>query len=192
MKPFYRRSLCAAALPFLWLAGCGDVDPPTTPAALLPQFSQSSREADLSRLATFKDKPVITVAWAKKWIGPDGGELEFQGFAIRVPAGAVDKVTQFSIHLPVDPSGSERVMADFGPHGATFDEPVTIEFPFAGTSIEQSDDPTVLWWDASASTWVDVGGSVTAGGAGLQTRTDHFSTYGTSSTMSGTVLMSGG
>lgn len=139
-------------------------------------FSTESTSPDLSVLSAYKQRPSITIAWAKKWIGPEGGRLDFQGFAIDVPAGAVGEVTQFSIRLPVDPKGSERVVAEFGPHGAAFAVPVTIELPFAGTSVEQSESATIVWWNDA---WVDMGGTPTADGARIRTSTDHFSTYGT-------------
>lgn len=148
----------------------------------------------LERLARFRTKPQVTVAWAKKWIGPEGGRLDFQGFAVEVPAGAVSKVTKFSIRLPVDPQGSEHVVAVFGPHGSTFQVPVTIEFPLRGTSIEASPYATVVWWDGSQKAWVDMGGAPTADGVRLRTTTTHFSEYGTTDTTErgGTVVASGG
>ena len=118
--------------------------------------------------------------------------MEFQGFAIDVPAGAVDRVTKFSIRLPVDPHGSERVVAEFGPHGGEFAAPVTIELPLAGTSVEGSASAGIFWWDGES--WSDMGGVVTVDGERIATATDHFSTYGTSddSLMGGGVTASGG
>ena len=149
---------------------------------------------DLSRLATFKTPPSVTVAWAKQWIGPAGGRLEFNGFAIDVPAGAVSRTTQFSIRLPVDPSGAEHVVAEFGPHEATFAVPVTIELPYAGTSLEGALwSGTILWWDPSSRDWVDMGSSLTADGLRISTTTSHFSIYGAGSLFrSGGVTVSGG
>jgi hypothetical protein len=178
-----RRTALALTVATLSLAGaCTDADTPLEPTLSMdpepPAFSTSA-STDMRALARYSQRPGITIAWARKWIGPEGGRLDFQGFAIDVPPGAVNRVTAFSIRLPVDPSGSERVVAQFGPHGATFAVPVTIEFPYAGTSIEGSADARVVWWDES---WVDVGGRVTDDGQRLKTETDHFSVYGTAST----------
>lgn len=178
-----------AALAIVVAPGCTDQEVPTGMTPATPESASFSSTADLSRLATFNSKPTITIAWAKKWIGPEGGRLDFQGFAIDVPAGAVDKVTQFSIQLPVDPNGSDKVVAEFGPHNSKFAKPVTIEFPYAGTSIQGSRTAKVVWWNDA---WVDMGGAVTADGTRIKTQTDHFSTYGTTDDDGGGILVSGG
>lgn len=186
-----------SVLAMLAAQGCADREVPTATqpdaaaAPVSPSFSTSATSADLEKLATFRTQRSITIAWAKKWIGPEGGRLDFQGFAIDVPAGAVDKVTKFSISLPVDPNATDRVVAEFGPHNQTFAVPVTIEFPYQGTSIEGSTSPKIVWWNDA---WVDMGGSVTADGSRIRTQTDHFSTYGTTDdgTERGAITISGG
>lgn len=179
MNRILRNLLPSLVLVALFVApGCADREVPTALApTTAPSLGQGSTP-DLSHVATYRKRPSLTIAWAKKWIGPEGGRLDFQGFAIVVPAGAVDKVTQFSISLPVDPHGSERVVAEFGPHNQLFAQPVTIELPYQGTSIEASTAPTIVWWDGE---WVDMGASLTTDGLRLKTRTNHFSTYATTS-----------
>lgn len=191
MKHLFHNLL--AALPVLALSlvvGCAEMPAGVAPeaAADAPLLSKGQGGPDIERLAKFNTKPSITIAWSKKWIGPEGGRLDFQGFAIEVPAGAVDRTTQFSIRLPVDPQGSERVVAEFGPHGAAFAQPVIIELPLAGTSIENSATRSIVWWNDE---WVDMGGVITEDGQRLRTSTDHFSTYGTSE-QRGVVITSGG
>ncbi len=183
------RTLGISLALFLSLAGtgCSDLQQPTL--SLAEPAGPSLSNGDLDRLARFQNRPQVTIAWAKKWIGPEGGRLDFMGFAIEVPPGAVKKVTQFSIKLPVDPNGSERVLAEFGPHGAAFARPVAIEFPFRGTTIEGASAPTVVWWSGG---WVDMGATLTPDGRRLRTRTDHFSTYGTTDARGGTMITSGG
>jgi hypothetical protein len=67
---------------------------------------------------------------------------------------------------------------------------VSIELPYAGTSIEGTSAPTVVWWNEG---WVNVGGTVTADGQRLRTTTDHFSTYGTTDARgAGAIATSGG
>jgi hypothetical protein len=172
------------ALSFL-VAGCADTETPLSAVPDGPSLSTS----DMATLARFREKPQITIAWAKKWIGPEGGRLDFMGFAIDVPAGAVDKVTMFSIRLPVDPQAAEHVVAEFAPHGKLFAVPVAIELPLRGTSIDGSTRPTIVWWNDA---WVDVGATVTADGQRLRTLTDHFSTYGTTEQRGGTFITGGG
>jgi hypothetical protein len=187
MTPIARKLGFVLAL-LLAVSGVGcapDAESPLVPGPAGPSLSTG----DMDVLARFRSKPQITIAWAKKWIGPEGGRLDFYGFAIEVPAGAVDKVTMFSIRLPVDPQGSEHVVAEFGPHAVQFGQPVAIELPFRNTSIEGSGAPTVVWWNEG---WVDMGASVTADGMRLRTLTDHFSTYGTTEARTGGMVTSGG
>lgn len=177
MIPTFRRlALPLALVVVAFSAGCTDVrDAGITPTA--PEVAPVwSSQAAVSGLARFRERPQITIAWARKWIGPEGGRLEFRGFAVEVPPGAVSRVTQFSIRLPVSPEGSEHVVAEFGPHNSRFAAPVTIEFPYRGTSIEGSPAARVVWWNGE---WVDMGGTVTVDGERLSATTDHFSTYGT-------------
>ncbi len=190
MVPIFRRVGFTFALAVSVLfAGCADAGSPLAARQGAPAFNTGT-SPDMAALARFRQTPQITIAWAKKWIGPEGGRLDFYGFAIEVPAGAVDKVTMFSIRLPVEPHAAERVVAEFGPHNVQFARPVAIELPFRGTSIEASATPTVVWWN---STWVDMGASVTADGQRLRTLTDHFSTYGTTdAARGGGIVTSGG
>lgn len=205
MKVAFRMVMAAALASLVSLtASCADGGPAslTGPqdAAMVARSMDRALERpslerpSLERLARFRVKPQVRIAWAKKWIGPEGGRLEFEGFAVDVPAGAVSKVTQFSIRLPVDPQGSERVLAEFGPHGSTFRVPVTIEFPYRGTSIEASSDATVVWWSGKRDGWMDVGGTPTADGLRLRATTTHFSTFGTATQdrAGGTMTTSGG
>lgn len=170
------------------VAGCADAASPLAARQGTPSFSGGA-SPDVAALAKFRNSPQVTIAWAKKWIGPEGGRLDFYGFAIDVPAGAVDKVTMFSIRLPVDPQGSERVVAEFGPHGRQFARPVAIELPLRGTTIDAVVTPTIVWWNGG---WVNMGATVTADGLRLRTLTDHFSTYGTTDQRGGTFVTSGG
>jgi hypothetical protein len=187
MAPIIRKLGSLLAL-FITVVATGCSETAQTPLSAVPS-APSLNSSDMASLARFRQKPQITIAWAKKWIGPEGGRLDFQGFAIEVPAGAVDKVTMFSIRLPVDPNAAEHVVAEFGPHNVRFNTPVAVELPFRGTSIEASPAPTVVWWDEG---WVDVGGDVTTDGQRLRTTSDTFSTYGTTDVARGGTFVTGG
>ena len=159
MSVKFRNALLAVAATMVSLtAGCTDAGTPLSPRSTAPgaTFSRtgatttetsttelSAPTGSLAYLARFKVKPQVTIAWAKAWIGPAGGRVDFVGFTIIVPAGAVDKVTMFTIKLPVDPQGSEHVVAEFGPHNTTFAKPLTIGFPYRGTTVEG--DPAPPW-----------------------------------------------
>jgi hypothetical protein len=190
MKPLFRTLVLAFSIPvFALTLGCADGSSALAPTATPHDaaLSRSQGGPDHTVLAKFKQRPSITVAWARQWIGPEGGRLHFQGFAIEVPAGAVDRVTQFSIRLPVDPDGAEHVVATFGPHNTSFAVPVTIELPYRNTSLENGAAPTIVWWN---DRWVDMGAVLTEDAQRLRTTTDHFSTYGTAER--GVITTSGG
>jgi hypothetical protein len=202
MSVKFRNALLAVAATVVSLtAGCTDAGTPLSPRAAAPgaAFSRTGATTTsttsltapstaVAQLALFKVKPQITIAWAKAWIGPVGGRVDFVGFTVIVPAGAVDKVTMFTIKLPVDPQGSEHVVAEFGPHNTTFAKPLTIGFPYRGTTVEGDGSAAVVWWNDG---WVNMGGTVSADGSQIFTTTTHFSEFGTASFRGGLTLSGG-
>jgi len=204
MSSTFRNVLVAVAASVVSLtAGCTEAGTPVDARPVLPTGASAAKavtpKADgsatlasvnsLDIIARYRVKPQVTIAWAKAWIGPAGGRVDFQGFTIAVPPGAVDKVTMFTIRLPVDPDGSERVVAEFGPHNVPFARPITIGFPVRGTSIEGTSAASVVWWNDG---WVDMGGTVSPDGSRIFTQTPHFSEYGITAYKGGTMLTSGG
>jgi hypothetical protein len=205
MSVKFRNALLVVAATVVSLtAGCTEAGTPVSPRASAPEAALSRGGATttattstafaapddaVAQLALFKVKPQITIAWAKAWIGPAGGRVDFVGFTVIVPAGAVDKVTMFTIKLPVDPQGSEHVVAEFGPHNTTFAKPLTLGFPYRGTTVEGDASATVVWWDNG---WVNMGGTVSADGSQIFTTTTHFSEFGTASFRGTGLTASGG
>jgi hypothetical protein len=202
MSVKFRNALLAVAASLVTLsAGCTDAGTPVSPRAAGPaSFTKAATTTSTSststapgdaivQLALFKVKPQITIAWAKAWIGPAGGRIDFVGFTVIVPPGAVDKTTMFTIKLPVDPQGSEHVVAEFGPHNMQFAQPITIGFPYRGTTIEGDASGTIVWWNDG---WVNMGGTVSADGSQIFTTTSHFSFYGTAAAERGGLTLSGG
>ncbi len=168
----------------LAVLGCGDHSPAEPAAA-----RQFAFEADkLSELARYRSGPLqITIGLALKSIGPQGGSIALGGFEAIVPPGAVDKMTVFSIRLPVDPRDSEFVRAQFGPH-QEFAVPVTIRLPLRGTTAENT-AAHVLWWDGL--NWIPYPTTTTADGR-IETQTEHFSEFGTEDPSKGIILVGGG
>ena len=204
MSVKFRNALLAVVATVVSLtAGCTDAGTPLSPRAVAPgafsragattttttSTSLSAPSNAVAQLALFKVKPQVTIAWAKAWIGPAGGRLDFVGFTVIVPPGAVDKVTMFTIKLPVDPQGSEHVVAEFGPHNTTFAKPLTIGFPYRGTTVEGDASATVVWWNNG---WVPMGGTGSADGSQIFTTTTHFSEFGTAAYRGGGITASGG
>lgn len=191
MIPTFRKLGTAFAIvAALAVTGCSEAGTPVSAEPALPAFNAGST-TNVNELARFRSKPQVTVAWAKKWIGPEGGRLEFYGFAIEVPRGAVTRSTQFTIRLPVDPNGSEHVVAEFGPHNQQFRVPVAIELPLRNTTLEgTAADGTIVWWNDG---WVDMGAGLSKDGLRLRTLTSHFSVYGTAvENRNGTITLGGG
>jgi len=205
MSVKFRNVLLAVAATLATVsAGCSDAGTPVSPRAAGPAAlakgtatttaststtTSTAPTESLAQLAFFKVKPQVTIAWAKAWIGPEGGRIDFVGFTVIVPPGAVDKTTMFTIKLPVDPQGSEHVVAEFGPHNTQFAQPITIGFPYRGTTVEGDASATVVWWNDG---WVPMGGTVSADGSQIFTTTSHFSEFGTASYRGTGLTLSGG
>ncbi len=188
------RRFLVGVVPMLALAaGCSEMEGPQAGMAP-PVEARAGGETMLSiqnveTVAQYREpRNRPENLWAKAWIGPRGGTLEYYGFRIVVPAGAVDKVTMFSLSLPKE--GTERALAEFGPHNVKFAQPITIELPYAGTTTEGF-AAKALWYDESTKLWVDQGGTLSADGLRVTTQVWHFSTYGTAF-MGGGMSSSGG
>ncbi|HEY0153383.1 MAG TPA: hypothetical protein VGB92_15355 [Longimicrobium sp.] len=193
-----RRFLFGVVPVLALVAGCGEAGGPFggqgQAAPVQPRLAGETalQLQNVERVAAYKvtrAKPANL--WAKAWIGPAGGTLSYYGFRIVVPAGAVDKVTMFTLSLPKE--GTERALAEFGPHNVKFAQPITIELPYSGTTSEGYGAGT-LWYDESTKLWTSVGGTLTADGQRVQTQVWHFSTYGTQDTSAfgGSTSSSGG
>ncbi|HEV3052922.1 MAG TPA: hypothetical protein VGX50_21625, partial [Longimicrobium sp.] len=50
-------------------AGCADAGSPLAARQGAPAFN-TGVSPDMTRLARFRQTPQVTIAWAKKWIGP--------------------------------------------------------------------------------------------------------------------------
>ena len=170
MTRLTRATLCALSLT---LFACSDV--PDAPR-LQPQHSASSGK-NVDGIARYNNgPPQITIGFAMKSIGPEGGSISLLGFQVDVPRGAVSKPTNFTIRLPVDPQLSNYVWAEFGPHGMKFNAPVTLTVPYLGTSAENNPDAHVMWFNGTI--WTQLPTTFTTDGR-IQTQTNHFSDYGT-------------
>lgn len=163
----------ALGLLALLVGACSDT--PEGPQ-LRPQYAAAT-SADMGALAKYRNgPPQIIIGFAMKAIGPQGGTISLAGFQVDVPKGAVSKVTNFTIRLPVGPQLSDYVYAEFGPHGMKFNAPVTLTLPYKGTTSDQDPNIHVLWFDGTA--WIQLPTTFTADGR-IQTQTNHFSDYGT-------------
>lgn len=171
------RALLAAAAAALALAGCSDrSDSPLAPmSAPAPAYTLSG--IDVSGLLSFVSLPsLLGPRHAQKWIvASQGGFVELNGFRVDIPAGALPQDTTVTIDLPTDLTLALRVMAEFGPHGVQFNQPVTLSFPLSGVSLNGGAIEVARWENDE---WVGLGGSVNAAGTRLSGTTPHFSSYG--------------
>lgn len=164
------RALIAALA--LYATACGDISD-------APEFRPQRFVATAGTtppIAKYRNgPPQLIIAFAIAQIGPAGGKFSFVGFDVEVPPGAVSKRTTFTIRLPIDPNLSQYVYAEFGPHGMKFDKPITLTLPYKGTTTEGAPSH-VIWYDGR--NWIELPSVITADGR-IQTRTNHFSEYGT-------------
>jgi len=169
-----RRTLVSLAAAACVLAGCTDrsVTPLAPPAG--PAYTTS---VDLSGLLQFVGTPSLTAPrHAEKLIrAADGGYVELQGFRVDIPAGALQSDATITIDLPTDNLLAKRVLADFGPEGLQFSQPVTLSFPLTNVLLNGSPIQVMRWEDDH---WVGLGGWVSGGGTRLNGTTPHFSKYG--------------
>ncbi len=171
-------SLAAA----LVLAGCTEAS--QAPLAPAPPARALGGAIDVSGLLTFAGAPQLggTRHAEKLILAATGGFVELNGFRVDIPAGALPHDATVTIDLPGDAVLAKRVMAEFGPHGMQFNQPVTISFPLTGVLLAGPVE-VARWEDGH---WVGLGGWISAGGTRLNGTTPHFSYYG------GKYIMAGG
>jgi len=177
-----RRTLVSLAVAAFALAGCTEASQaplaPTAPARVLSGI-------DVSGLLQFVGAPSLggTRHAEKRISAAAGGFVELNGFQVDIPAGALPCDTTVTIDLPGDLLLAKRVMAEFGPHGVQFNQPVTISFPLTGVLLSGGAVEVARW---EGDHWEGLGGWTSAGGTRLNGTTPHFSYYG------GKYIMAGG
>lgn len=97
------------------------------------------------------------------WIGPEGGELEFEGAHLTVPPGALLEPTLLRIApMEVEPTpGHARFSPayQFEPVGTRFELPVTVSMAYEGDQARAS----LFWSDRTLDGFERAGGTVTLG-----------------------------
>lgn len=180
-----RRTLASLAAAVFVLAGCSDVSQsplaPYTPAAPVRDVVGS---IDLAGLLQFAGAPDLSGARhaEKRIVASQGGSVELNGFRVDIPAGALPRDTTVTIDLPTDPLQAKRVMAEFGPHGVQFNQPVTLSFPLGGVILTGGTIQVARW---EGDHWVGLGSWTSADGTRLYGTTPHFSVYGGKYVMAG-------
>lgn len=191
-----RRSFASFVAAMLVLAGCSDASQaplaPTVPAAPAAPSGPDhllglnlGLGIDLTGVLQFIGLPNLFVPHhAEKYIhAATGGFVELNGFRVDIPAGALPNDTTVTIDLPGDLLLAKRVVAEFGPHGVQFNQPVTLTFPLTGVLLLGGPIEVARWEDDH---WVGLGGTTSGDGTHLYGTTPHFSYYG------GKYIMAGG
>lgn len=179
-------SLLAAVLA---VAGCTErPQGPLEPAALAPAAPTALIDGPGIDVAG-----VLRLAGPPAWAGPrhvsklvraaEGGTVELNGYRVEIPAGALPHDATITIDLPRGGPLGQRLLAEFGPHGIHFNEPVTLTFPLRGVLLDGGALEVARWENGG---WTSLGGSVSDDGASLSSTTPHFSTY------AGKYVMAGG
>lgn len=172
------RFLLSLAALLAGLAGCSElVEAPLSPEATRPAAVLSASEIDVTGVLEFATLPDLTGKRSVSQLirASEGGSVELHGFRVDIPAGALPQDTVITIDLPRDEVLGKRVIAEFGPHGIQFEQPVTLTFPLEGV-LWLGDPIEVGRWENDA--WTSLGGTVSADGKSLSSTTPHFSAYG--------------
>ncbi len=171
-----RHLLLSLTALVLVLAGCSDrMQSPVAPEADASRLL-SSGGIDLTGVLEFVTLPDLTQArHAEKFIrAAEGGSVELNGFRVDIPAGALPYDAVITIDLPTDEVLGKRVLAEFGPHGIQFNQPVTISFPLVGVLLPDGPIEVGRWENGG---WTSLGGTISADGSSLSSTTPHFSDY---------------
>lgn len=105
----------------------------------------------------------------------EGGTVELSGtVSLEFPEGAVSEKTDVEITRTNEPAPKEYEAAtdlvEFGPDGATFEEPVVVRFQHDGTS-----DGRTIYWSSPEQDGFEAIGTVEEDGETLQANIMHFS-----------------
>jgi hypothetical protein len=171
-----RRFLPAVLAAVVIGAGCTDHTQP-----LLAPSAPERTEVDLAAVDLDGVLEVATFSvlggsrQAAKFIRADqGGFVELNGFRVDIPAGALPHDATITIDLPRG-SRARYLIAEFGPHGIQFNEPVTLTFPLRGVATNGEGVGVARWENG---VWTPLGGMVDQVGRSVSGTTPHFSTYG--------------
>jgi len=159
-------------------AGCAEpVASPVAPVPPAPRAGLLSGAIDLTGVLGFIALPdLLSPRHAEKVVrAADGGFVELNGFRVDIPAGALAADTRVTIDLPSDGLLARHLIADFGPEGTQFSQPVTLSFPLTGVSLNGGPIEVARW---EGGAWRSLGGVISADGTRLLGQTPHFSTYG--------------
>ena len=170
-----RRHLALACALSALVAGCSDLSQPTL-AEPREAAAVIATGLDLTGVLQFAQPPSLGSRHAEKLIrAADGGFVELNGFRVDIPAGALSQDMTITIDLPSDGTLSQRLIAEFGPHGTQFNTPVTLTFPLTGVLLSGNPIEVARWENGA---WTSLGGSVNTAGTALSGTTPHFSTSG--------------
>ena len=178
-----RRTAAAALATLVLLAGCSEGSrSPVAPEPASPRPLLGI--ADTTGLLVVVSPAILLgPQHAERYIrAAEGGSVTLNGYRVNIPAGALPSDTLVTIDLPSTGLLSHRLVAEFGPHGVQFNQPVTLSFPLTGVVLAGLPIEVARWENDG---WTSLGGRVNLLGLSLSAETEHFSLYGGKYVMAG-------
>ncbi len=131
------------------------------------------RDGDGADDAHLLSCPAHGSATTRATVGAHGGVLHVGGDQLVIPAGALDEETLVTATIPAD------TLADiqFGPQGLHFAKPATLVLSTAGCNVGGASPRHVVYLDGDGEVLETLNATPAAGGNGVVTRIEHFSSY---------------
>ena len=194
-RPFLVRDLRAALAAAVLgiLPACQEGGQPLGPeVGARPELHGNLAGFSTDGLIALLQAPDLSASRAAgAWISAaEGGTVSLGGYRVEIPAGALAEDTFITIDLPTRLPEAGYVVAEFGPSGTRFAEPVQITLPLRDADLAGIDLSSVHvgYWDGAK--WQDYGGVATS--SAVVATTDHFSKYGAGARSGGIDTTSGG
>ena len=159
----------------LIMTGCG-VEDPASPGSSDSSSSPWIGDAPQGDMSLGRGAPPwagIPVQTTTLIYHDVGGQLASGRYTVDIPPEALP----WNVFYTMEYRTTGIVRVGLGPHGAQFNEPVTVSIDLNGTSARPTDDITLYWFDESKGVWVDVGGDWDPSTMTLTAKLDHFSEY---------------
>jgi hypothetical protein len=145
-------------------AGGGGAAPPTTTQTpLVAAPDETTGAVDVTEVINTSGQFTVdvTITTADEKVTVNIGE-DVVGLVDGQPLDEISVVEmtseEISERLESLPTGSNVVSIpyDFGPTGAQFNPPITLTFIIDPTTVLEGTIPTIVFWDATASAWVEL------------------------------------
>lgn len=182
---FNARALALSTLGLLGvvaLAGCVDSNL-QAPSVIDPSSSgkpTTAQNATPVAVSFVRYESPITPATTVRLIGSGGGTISTARFSLTIPAGALSTATI----LTLNEVNTNQMQVQLEPTGLAFASPASLQFNYTGTSADPASSNYVpggtlaaSWFDPSASSWTNIGGTDNATSKIFTVALNHLSYY---------------